>query len=83
MEKSDVENVQPNVVIQHFWILNEFTFHTHGYFNPFQVILKLWLILLPFQSLYDQLSGHEEKFRIHTNICCHDPMLMFSATPFA
>lgn len=77
------KNVQQNVVIQHFWILNEFTILTDGYFNPFQVILKLWFILPHLQSLHDQLSGHEEKFRLHTNICCHDLMLIFSVIPFA
>lgn len=81
-EKTDIEYVQTVAFIHHFLILNEFTILTDGYFNPLQVILKLWFVLSLFQILHYQLSGHEEKVRIHTNICCHD-LFIFSAIPFA
>lgn len=53
-----------------FLILNEFTILTDEYFNPLQVIVKLWFVLSLFQILHYQLSGHEEKFRItHKYLC--------------
>lgn len=44
-EQTHAENVQPNVVTKHFWILDEFAILTDGDFNLFSVIPKLWFIL--------------------------------------